>query len=125
MSTIATKFASASTKAQIAVASVAVVAAATLTPAIAEAAPSISIAPISQAGAGSAIDDLFVLDSSTPGDVSAAAVTAGPIENFFTVIIQGVATLIYSGLSFIANSFAAVANFIARTFHVGPYATSE
>jgi hypothetical protein len=125
MSTIATKFSSASAKAQLAVASVAVVAAATLTPAIAEAAP--SIAPITQSVGNSFEEILYapVVNSATPGDNAAAAVvTAGPIQNFITAIVQGVATLVYAGLTFIANSFAAVANFVARVFRVGPYSTS-
>jgi hypothetical protein len=119
------KFSQVATKFQVGVASLAVVAAATLTPPIAHATP--SIVPFAQ-DLGSSVDLLLlpVVTSATPGVSSAAAAavsTAGPIRNFITAIVQGVASLVYGGLTFITNSIAAVANFIAVVFRVGPYAT--
>jgi hypothetical protein len=125
MSTVAAKFSNVSTKFQVGAATLAVVAAATITPTIAHATP--SIAPITQ-GVGSSLEFLLpapVVTSATPGHSSAAAAvsTAGPIQNFITFIVKGVATLVYGGLAFVSATFAAVAHFVAVTFHVGPYAT--
>jgi hypothetical protein len=118
------KFSQVATKFQVGVASLAVVAAATLTPPIAHATP--SIVPFAQ-DLGSSVDLLLlpIITSATPGVSSAAAAvsTAGPIQNFITTIVQGVASLVYGGLTFIANSIAALANFVAVLFKVGPYAT--
>jgi hypothetical protein len=132
MSTIAAKFSSASTKFQVGVASVAVVAAATLTPAIAEATP--SFAPITQ-GIGNSVssDDLFILpsiNSATPGKVSAALVTGAAVTAFtpFTIldgIFQTVASWFYVGITFVAHVIQVVADSVARFFKVGPYGTSS
>ncbi|MCV7227520.1 hypothetical protein [Mycolicibacterium komossense] len=123
MSTIATKFSAA--KLQLGTAAVAtVLAAATLTPAVAEAAPSVSFAPISQA-LGSTVEDWIVpVNSATPGDVSSAvgddfaAFAVDPI----TGIVKFFANIVYQTLSFIGNTIVAVANGVARFFQVGPYA---
>jgi hypothetical protein len=132
MSTFAAKMSVGSTKFQVAVASVAVVAAATLTPAVVHAAP--SIAPISQSvtSVSSLIDTYELATTNDSSTAAAETTTAGPIESFVTAIVQGVATLVYVGLSFVgeiitlsANFVNGVATWVAQTFHVGPYATSE
>lgn len=141
MSTIATKVSAA--KLQVGTAAVAtVLAAATLTPAIAEAAPNVSFAPISQASFADIFEYPFVGDAPK----AAAAATADPITDGVFAIINGVVTFIgtvaYVGLSFVGNAVVTVgevlgfqpliaaggaindaANTIAEITHAGPYAT--
>ncbi|CAN5364606.1 hypothetical protein BH09ACT7_BH09ACT7_49680 [soil metagenome] len=152
MSTIATKFSSASTKLQVGVASVAVVAAATLTPAIAEAAP-VSLAPFSQA-AGNSFSEVLLLDPTTHRNNSAspavAAVPTGPTNpvdirsGLFMIAgaaVTFVGTVAYVGLSIVGNAVVTageffgldglvalganingLANTIAYLTNAGPYA---
>jgi hypothetical protein len=139
MSTIATKFSA--SKLQVGTAAVAtVLAAATLTPAIAEAAPNVSFAPISQASFADIFEYPFV------GDAPKAAAAADPVTDGVIAIVNGVVTFVgtvaYVGLSFVGNAVVAVgeavgfqplvalggaingvANTIAEITNAGPYAT--
>jgi hypothetical protein len=121
MSTIATKMSASKLRIGTA-AAVAVLATATLTPAIAEAAPSVSFAPVSQA-LGSAAADVYDYSSTFAGGSSAAADDfAAFAVDPITGIVQFFATIVYDTLSFIGNTIIAVANGVARFFQVGPYA---
>ncbi len=122
MSTIATKFSTA--KLQVGTAAVAtVLAAATLTPVVAQAAPSVSFAPVTQA-LGSSFDEILpYVGSSAPGDVStAAAVTDFQPFAIIDGVVKFFATIVYDTLTFIGDTIIAVANGVARFFQVGPYA---
>jgi hypothetical protein len=111
-----------------AAAAAAVLATATLTPAIAEATPSVDFAPISQGLGSTAVEWIapFVVDSSAPGDASNAAAVV-PLANFQPfAIIDGIvkffANVVYESLNFIGDVFILAANAIGRIFQVGPYA---
>ena len=119
MSTIATKISASKLRVGTA-AAVAVLATATLTPAIAEAAPSISFAPVSQA-LGNAAVDVYDYSASFAGD-NAAAVTDFQPFAIIDGVVKFFATIVYDSLTFIGNTIIAVANGIARFFQVGPYA---
>jgi NADPH-dependent 2,4-dienoyl-CoA reductase/sulfur reductase-like enzyme len=120
MSTIATKISASKLRVGTA-AAVAVLATATLTPAIAEAAPSVSFAPVSQA-LGSAAVDVYDYSASFAGDNAAAAVTTFQPFAIIDGVVKFFATIVYDSLTFIGNTIIAVANGIARFFQVGPYA---
>lgn len=117
MSTFAAKMSAGSTKLQVAVASAAVVAAATLTPAVVNAAPSISIAPISEVG--NSFGTIFELpggNSSTPGDVSNAASEAGTFAvDPITGLVQFFGQITVSTLSFISGVIYVVSDLVYRT----------
>jgi hypothetical protein len=119
MSTIATKISASKLRIGTA-AAVAVLATATLTPAIAEAAPSVSFAPVSQA-LGSAAVDVYDYSATFAGD-NAAAVTGFQPFAIFDGVVKFFATIVYDSLTFIGNTIIAIANGIARFFRVGPYA---
>jgi hypothetical protein len=137
MSTVAAKFSNVSTKFQVSAAAVAVVAAATLTPAVVHATP--NLASLAQSALGSAIAPVIVEQVAAPvtgnnkvapttlapSSVTGAVTTAGPIQNFFTGIVQLVAGWFYAGLTFVATTIQGVANVIAQVFKVGPYATGS
>lgn len=126
------KFSQVATKFQVGTAALAVVAAATLTPPIAHATP--SIVPFAQ-GLGDSVNTLIIVPFATPGThggnkvvptlLAGAVTSAGPIQNFITGLVQTVAGWFYAGFTFVANAIQVVANAIAYVFKVGPYATSS
>jgi hypothetical protein len=120
MSTIATKISASKLRVGTA-AAVAVLATATLTPAIAEAAPSVSFAPVSQA-LGTAAADVYDYSASFAGSNAAGDDFAAFAVDPITGIVQFFATIVYSSLTFIGDTIIAVANGVARFFRVGPYA---
>ncbi|WP_197378197.1 hypothetical protein [Mycolicibacterium mengxianglii] len=124
MSNIAAKFSSTKTRLQVSTAAVAVVAAATLTPAIADATP--GFAPLAQ-GVGNSVDFTAPV---VPGglalnyaaarvsDLAPAAVTDfNPFAFVWDNFVRPVVGWFYNALTFVANA-------IAVFFRVGPYDTS-
>ena len=120
MSTIATKISASKLRVGTA-AAVAVLATATLTPAIAEAAPTVSFAPISQA-LGDSAADIFDFSSGFAGNNAAAAVTDFTPFAIIDGVVKFFVNIVYDALTFIGNTIIAVSNGIARIFQVGPYA---
>ena len=126
------KFSQVATKFQVGTAALAVVAAATLTPPIAHATP--SIVPFAQE-LGNSVNTLIIEPYVAPGThggnkvvptlLAGAVTSAGPIQNFITGLVQTVAGWFYAGWTFVATVATAVGNAIAYVFKVGPYATSS
>ncbi|WP_199253951.1 hypothetical protein [Mycolicibacterium mengxianglii] len=127
MSNIAAKFSSTKTRLQVSTAAVAVVAAATLTPAIADATP--GFAPIAQ-GIGNSVDfsapvvpgglalNYAATAASDLSPVSGAAITDfNPFAFVFDNFVRPIVGWFYNALTFVANA-------IAVFFRVGPYDTS-
>jgi hypothetical protein len=118
MTTFAARMSAGSTKLQVAAASVAVVAAATLTPAVVHAAPNVSFAPISEVG--NSFGTIFELpggNSATPGDVqSAAASEAGAFAvDPITGLVQFFGQIAVGTLSFISGIIYVVSDVVYRT----------
>jgi hypothetical protein len=142
MSTIAAKFSAASMQFKVGTAAVALVAAATITPAIAEAAPDFASIPLTSVGAAAGdtvIPGGFITTYLENDGPSTAAVEAGPpifspigaVVDFAFQAVGGVVWValkaIEAGASFIgatvvAESFGQLANATAFFFKVGPYA---
>lgn len=132
------KFSNVGTKLQVGTAAVALVAAAVITPAVAEAKP--AIAPVSNADTYS-VSDLTLLpgglSSRDNGSAAVAGAAAGAgaaarvgVNAFNPIVIIGgtiqavvhaIATLVYNGSQFVIKGLQWVANEFARVFRVGPY----
>lgn len=148
----ASKFSAMSTKLQVGTAAVAVAAAASITPAVAHAAP--SLAPFSQNVGNAAqllIDPTVILPGSNKkaAAVPSASATSdpSPIEIFVDGLGQGLShviqgtvqfwgSFVYGGLAFtgtilnifgpnpVGDFFLTAANNVAIAIHIGPYNTS-
>ncbi|WP_157516772.1 hypothetical protein [Mycobacterium sp. MS1601] len=128
MSTIATRLNSVTTKVKVGTAAVALVGAATLTPAIAEATPSPMYAPVAQT-IGSVVDlssvPLVVGGGLNAGvDFDGAIADFNPFEFIFTNIVQPIAGWFYSASEFFVGLASQALNEFAKIFRVGPYGTS-
>lgn len=117
MSTIAAKFSSATTKVKVGTAAVALVGAATLTPAVAQATP--SFAPIAQAVGSSSIEFAspsgLILDYAEAGTNAAAPVVASGLAAVVAIPLQ---LLSWAGDTFytIGNVLGGSSNFIGSLF---------
>lgn len=127
MSTIAAMYSEASTRVKIGTAAMAVVAAATITPAVAQAAPDIADAVETYSVSDMVIIPTGIYENGRSAASSAAAAVEqfGPITaiaGLFERALEAVGTFVYNTVSAAISGVQFVVDAIARVLRVGPYA---